>query len=471
MYPTGDRFVNRELVRLLVHLQVVGAADKFAIELAKADLPMEEKLQIGAYSARLERGWTTPAKLKLLALYEQVRTIDGGYSVDKYVENFARDFLARLTPAEKQHILGGGDKWPSTALSVLARLPEDPGLEILAEIRTLDGKIAPRCAESDAFRRLRVGIIAVLGASSEPASQEHLRTVYHNEPEYRGPVAMSLVQQPVKENWPILLDALKVAEGAAARDILAALVIVPPPREAGPYRDAILSGLRLGDNGAEDAIRLLARWSGQQEAANASVDWKTEIARWQRWYAAKFPNAPPAQLPVDAGRDKWSYDELLTFLSSEAGKRGDAARGQAVFAKAQCATCHRVGSYGETAGPDLTTVSQRFQRKEILESIVYPSHVISDQYASRMVVAGGKTYTGLVTPRGQLGVTVLLSTGQKIDIAHEAIDDIQASRVSAMPSGLLNTLTLEQVADLFAYLGAGGNSAVAALPAAATTAR
>jgi putative heme-binding domain-containing protein len=177
-------------------------------------------------------------------------------------------------------------------------------------------------------------------------------------------------------------------------------------------------------------------------------------------------------LPVDSGRDKWSYDELLTFLLSDAGKRGDRARGQAVFAKAQCATCHRVGNNGESLGPDLSTVGQRFQRKEILESIVYPSHIISDQYASRVVVANGKSYTGLVTPRGQQGVTVLMSTGQKVEIAHEEIDDIQPSRTSAMPTGLMNPLTLEQVADLFAYLGAGGNSAIATRPApAATTAK
>jgi putative heme-binding domain-containing protein len=277
---------------------------------------------------------------------------------------------------------------------------------------------------------------------------------------------MSLVQQPVEANWPILLDALKVAEGAAARDILAALAVVPPPREPGPYRDAILSGLRLGDDGAEDAVRLLAHWGGKPSPGGAGGDWKAELAQWQKWYAAKFPEAPPAELPVDEGRDKWSYDELLTFLASDAGKLGDPARGQAVFAKAQCAACHRVGSYGETLGPDLTTVGQRFQRKEILESIVYPSHIISDQYASRVIVANGKSYAGLVTPRGQ-GVTVLLSTGQKVEIAHEEIDDVRHSRTSAMPTGLLNPLTLEQVADLFAYLGSGGRAAVAARPAPA----
>ena len=70
---------------------------------------------------------------------------------------------------------------------------------------------------------------------------------------------------------------------------------------------------------------------------------------------------------------------------------------------------------------------------------------------------------------GDGGVTVLLTTGKKVDLAHEDIDDIQPSRTSAMPGGLLNSLTLEQVADLFAYLGAAPPAAtpVAARPAPA----
>ena len=66
-----------------------------------------------------------------------------------------------------------------------------------------------------------------------------------------------------------------------------------------------------------------------------------------------------------------------------------------MFHDAQCINCHRFNGTGEGIGPDLTTVAQRFQRKEILESIVYPNQVVSDQYASQIVIAGGKTYTGI----------------------------------------------------------------------------
>jgi hypothetical protein len=61
---------------------------------------------------------------------------------------------------------------------------------------------------------------------------------------------------------------------------------------------------------------------------------------------------------------------------------------------------------------------------------------------------------------------VLTSTGQKVEIARDEIDDIQPSDVSAMPNGLLNPLTLEQVADLFAYLGGSNPAAAAATPVA-----
>jgi len=480
LYPADDALANRELVRLLVHLQTPGAADKFAGELAK-ELPFEEQLHIGAYAARLEAGWTTAAKLKLLAFYEQARRVEGGYSVDKYVENFARDFMTRLTVAERQHILAGGEKWPATALSAIARLGEQPSAEILAELRKLDGRVVPRCGESDAYRRLRVGIIATLGASRDAASQEHLRTIYRDEPDLRGPVAMSLAQQPTKENWSYLVDALRVAEGAAAEEILAALVACPQrPDDATAYRDAILLGLRLEGDGAAGALELLAHWNGgaldnarsattaptavATDGARSPSDAKSELWRWQQWYAAKFPQAPPAEWPEDSGRDKWSYDELLTFLESDAGRGGDAARGQTAFVAAKCASCHRFAGQGEAAGPDLTAVARRFQRKEILQAIVYPSHDVSDQYASRVVTAGGKSYTGLVVPRGGAGVTVLLATGEKVELLHEDIDDVRPSSLSAMPTGLLNALSLEQVADLFAYLGSGGTVGVASKP-------
>ena len=78
------------------------------------------------------------------------------------------------------------------------------------------------------------------------------------------------------------------------------------------------------------------------------------------------------------------------------GKAGNPQSGAHLFTTAQCIKCHRFNGTGESAGPDLTTLGQRFQRKEVLESVVFPSHVVSDQYASQMVLANGRAYTGIV---------------------------------------------------------------------------
>lgn len=475
MYPASDARANRELVRLLAHLQSPAAAEKFAAELQK-ELPAEDKLHIAAYAPRLETGWTTASKLTLMRELEAARTVKAGYSVAAYVEGFAREFFARFTLAERRQVIAGGEKWPASALSALASLPENPGAEVLAEVRALDGRVAPLCGDGDAFRRLRVATIAVLGAASDDASQAYLREIYANEPDYRDAAAMSLTQHPGGENWEVLVDSLRAAESPALETILEALATVDrKPTEAAAFRDAILAGLRLDRRdtaAAETAVRagggattasavkvhtLLSAWT---DIPYRSGSHRT-MEPWQTWYANQFPDAPPAELPADAGQDKWSYQELLTFLESDAGQGGDAERGLAVFAKAKCADCHRCGARGETVGPDLTSVARRFQQKEILQSIVYPSHVISDQYASKIVIANGKSYAGMVVPRGAEGVSVLLDNGQQVSIPHEDIDDITPSKTSAMPTGLLNTLSLEEVADLFAYLSAAGEASLA----------
>lgn len=450
-YPSGDPQADRELVRLLVYLQVEGAAEKFASQL-ESDIPDEEKLHIGTYAAYLQRGWDTNSKLALMQYYESARALAEGYSVSAYVENFAREFFAKLSLTERRHILASGERWPASALSVLAKLPVNPDGQLLGELRALDQRVRPFCAGDDRFRRLRVGILAVLGRTTDEDSLDYLRGIYRDEPDWRDPAAMSLTQHPEGESWPYLVESLKTIQGSVAREVLAALAKVPQrPREPEPYRQVIMLGLRLGDDGADLALELLNHWSGQS-ATEQPGDYSEQLAQWQQWYSKNFPSAPPAELPVDSGRDKWSYEELLTYLESDGARNASPQRGEEAFTTAQCIKCHRCGTQGETLGPDLSTVAKRFQKKEILESIIYPSHVISDQYASRTVLSNGRSFTGLVAPRGDEGITVLLSDGEQKELAHEDIEQILPSSISSMPTGLLNSLTLEQVADLFAFL-------------------
>jgi putative heme-binding domain-containing protein len=134
---------------------------------------------------------------------------------------------------------------------------------------------------------------------------------------------------------------------------------------------------------------------------------------------------------------------------------GAASRGRAVFTKAKCVRCHRFQSEGESVGPDLSSVRRRFQRKEIVESIVYPSQVISDQYRMVQVVTKeGQVYVGMPVPGISKNdkLVLLMSDATKLEIAKSRIEEQNPSKISVMPAGLLDQLSLGEIADLFAFL-------------------
>ena len=100
-------------------------------------------------------------------------------------------------------MLAEGTKWPSSALSVLAKLPDDAGADTIAQLQTLDRELEGQSGES--VRKLRIGIVAVLGHSGNADAAAYLREVFEREPDRRGYIAMSLSEHPDGENWNLLV--------------------------------------------------------------------------------------------------------------------------------------------------------------------------------------------------------------------------------------------------------------------------
>ncbi len=448
-YPSTDRNMNRELIRLLAYLQDTSAIDRM-MEQLESDMPMEDKLHLALY-ARYVPNWSTKQKLRLLNFYETARNGNGGHSYVGYIENVSRDFFSEFNDAERKIVLVDGVKWPSSALSMLAKLPDRPDAETLCQVEDLDRQLQKETSE--AARKLKIGIVAVLGHSGDSLAMAYLREVYDKDPERRGYIAMSLAEHPEGENWDLLVRSLNIVEGTFAQEVLAKLATVPrKPDRPEAYRQAILRGLKLQESGGLSAVKLLEAWTGKT-LSNPDDKWDVALAAWQQWFAETYPDQPEAKLPQDSNANRWTYDELFSYLNSKDGLAGSADRGDAVFTKASCIKCHRFGERGEGVGPDLTTVSRRFQKKEILESILYPSQVISDQYASKSVLrSDGREVWGIVAPQADGSVVVVTSAAERVRVPKDQIDTITPIKKSAMPEGLLNNLSLEEIADLFAYL-------------------
>src|SRR5690242_11697729 len=97
---------------------------------------------------------------------------------------------------------------------------------------------------------------------------------------------------------------------------------------------------------------------------------------------------PTAQKPT--------VDEIFETQNKQE-QAGSPDAGRPIFEKL-CAGCHRFGeAIGKDVGPDLTTIASRFKRRDVLESILWPSKVISDQYKSEMFeITGGAVLAGIV---------------------------------------------------------------------------
>lgn len=449
-YPSLDSRINRELVRLLAYLNEPTVTTRFLDDL-QGKAPAIEKMHVALHARFITEGWTTGQKLELLEFYEQARTAEGGAGLSRYLEAVSRDFCRTFSDDEQSQVLAQATRFPTAALPALIKLPPQPGDAMIEQLKRLDGEL--HGMDTDGAKALSIGIVAIMARSRDPQAFAYLREQFEKDPSRRPTLAMGLAQQPGGENWPLLIRSLSILDGAAAQEVLGTLIKAEEvPDSPEPYRQTILCGLKLKDQGGEMAVALLEKWTGQK-LGKADDTWEAALANWQAWFVEQHPNQPEPKLPVETEESKWSLEELVKFLDSDDGKQGQASRGQLVFEKAQCIKCHRYGQRGEPIGPDLSTVSRRFHKKEIVESVLFPSHVISDQYSSKTVATvDGRTFTGIVGQTTDGGLLILDSTGRKTALARDQVDEIQPNKKSAMPEGLFNTLSAEEIADLFAYL-------------------
>jgi putative heme-binding domain-containing protein len=155
---------------------------------------------------------------------------------------------------------------------------------------------------------------------------------------------------------------------------------------------------------------------------------------------------------------EWTMADLEPSLGGVSHGR-NFRRGRETFADAQCASCHRFGNEGGSTGPELTAVASRFSRHDILESILLPSKVISEQFQNtQFQTKSGNVIVGRVLEENADHLIVQPDPlkPDKIEVKKSDIARRAASKVSPMPEGLVNTFTKDEILDLVAYLESAG---------------
>ena len=157
---------------------------------------------------------------------------------------------------------------------------------------------------------------------------------------------------------------------------------------------------------------------------------------------------------------KWTLEEVVALTESGLKNR-DYDRGRILFGQANCFACHRFAGEGGSNGPDLTGLAGRFSVKDLLESVVDPSKVISDQYQAVIIrTVDGQVVTGRIVNLSGDNLSIntdMLNPSGQVNVHRGNIEAMQPSKTSMMPNGLLDTLQEDEVLDLLAFLLSRGD--------------
>ena len=215
------------------------------------------------------------------------------------------------------------------------------------------------------------------------------------------------------------------------------------------------TGPWLGGNqfrGFIDTIRLDALASVPEIKARAHLATLT---------LSEMPVTAPAVIHPPKGPGKnYSVDEVVAFAKTTLRGR-NFERGHELFIAAACQACHRLGNEGGGVGPDLTGAGNRYTLRDLMENIVDPSKVISDQYESSIIaLKNGSTVVGRIT--GEEGGILQVATnpaapGQITEVRNTDVQSRKVSPISLMPPGLINSMNPDEVADVIAYILSGGD--------------
>ena len=133
-------------------------------------------------------------------------------------------------------------------------------------------------------------------------------------------------------------------------------------------------------------------------------------------------------------------------------KKGDAAKGRALFGSLGCAKCHAITSDQKGGGaPSLAEAWRRFTVPQMVESLLLPSKQVAGPFrGTTLRTAEGVVLTGLVVSESKKQVELLQPDGSRRMISSVDIEERKLSEQSPMPFGLVKTPA--ELRDLLAYL-------------------
>jgi putative heme-binding domain-containing protein len=444
-----------ELARLLAYFNEPKAVAAILRAQGMPDADHKDQIHYAYCLRAIKDGWTPEDKSQLWSWYEKASHWDGGFSFLGYLDFMVQELVAIMTPEERGRFLAHGPEFPFPTRVLVRTLDLENQPERIGELLHLYANL-DRSDNPPATNELRGLILEKLGQSGRPEAKKALRDLARSDADRRDLIARGLAAKPAAEDLPLFVEALGSRDPNTINAVLNALRAIDAKPE-GPegLRNLILLSRRMGPRSQGLLNGLGSKWTGAR-GPERGADFDAALKHWQDEYLRRFPDGPALVESAGVAEHNYTLPQLVSDVvrSGLVGK-GSPDRGRQLLQRAKCLDCHKFGGKGAGLGPDLTTVSSRFRPEEVLESIVEPSKVISDQYKPVTVAtADGQIYNGMPAGGDDKTLVLLLSDGTKVNIPKDDIDAQKDSDVSVMPAGLANTLSLTEIADILALFEA-----------------
>jgi putative membrane-bound dehydrogenase-like protein len=133
---------------------------------------------------------------------------------------------------------------------------------------------------------------------------------------------------------------------------------------------------------------------------------------------------------------------------------GESRRGEGVFLRT-CQSCHQHQGRGFRVGPDLSGVAGRAP-EALLSDVLDPNREVAPDFATLTVATrSGQLATGLLAEETATTLKLRRAEGVEQTLLRLEIDQVRSTGQSLMPEGLEQGLSLQDVADLIAFLREG----------------
>lgn len=283
----------------------------------------------------------------------------------------------------------------------------------------------------------------------------------------RQPVKLVLTNEDATDHnlvivKPEALAEVGMAANEMARDPLNANSdFIPPQKKAlilqatpmiGPNRSSQISVLRFEAPKEPGVYPFVCTFPGHWVVMNGVMVVANDLADVEAMLAASQPKVIR----------EWQMLDFNDFKPiSDKPDEKTLVSGMQAFVKARCNQCHVVAGHGVNLGPDLVESIKKLRGVDLLTQIIEPSSKIHEKFQTyKFLTVDGQTQTGVIMAEDDHVykiATNLLTPNSLTTIEKKLVEQKEPSKLSAMPTGLVNVLTRDEIVDLLSFVEAGAN--------------